>query len=149
MNLEKFVPIYQNATSKDLEAMEQHLLDAINSLVSQENNDPETTEDIIADLKLEIYYIQSLLHGTVTPVFPDDFKQKIHPVILGATQWVYIKDGEVQISIVGGGSGLYGDGVRTFEMYDFREHDVQGYLTEDEINEHLRNNPFLNIAMTK
>ena len=47
----------------------------------------------------------------------------------------------VQISIVGGGHGLYGDGVKTFEMYDFRESDVQGYLSVDEINMHLAKNP--------
>ena len=65
------------------------------------------------------------------------------------TSVAVIKDGEVLISIVGGGSGLYGDGVRTFEMFDFREDEPQSYLLEDEINEHLKNNPFLNIAMTK
>jgi hypothetical protein len=149
MSTEKFITVYQNATSKDLEAMEQHLLDGVHSLTSKESEDPESVEQTITELKLEIYYIQTLLYGTITIMFPYDFQKRIHPVIPGAAQWVYIKDGEVQISIVGGGLGLYGDGVRTFEMFDFREDEPQSYLLEDEINEHLKNNPFLNIAMTK
>jgi hypothetical protein len=51
-------------------------------------------------------------------------------------------DGKTIISVIGGGFGHYGDGVTTFEMYDFREEDPQGYLTVDEINEHLKQNPF-------
>lgn len=149
MNTQKFISLYKDKTSKELETIQQYLLDAVYSLISKEDDDPETAENIIKDLKLEIYYIQTLLYGTITIMFPHDFQKRIHPVIPGAAQWVYIKDGEVQISIVGGGSGLYGDGVRTFEMFDFREDEPQSYLLEDEINEHLKNNPFLNIAMTK
>jgi len=78
----------------------------------------------------------------MTLVFPDSFKRKSHPVIPGATQWTLAnKDGRVIISIVGGGMGLYGDGVRTFEMYDSREDDVQGHLLIEEINQHLAENP--------
>jgi hypothetical protein len=74
--------------------------------------------------------------------FPDSFERNAHGVILGATQWTLKgNDGNVIISVVGGGSGLYGDGVKTFEMYDFREDEPQGYLLEDEINEHLKANP--------
>jgi len=146
MNTEKFIPVYQNATSKELEAMEQHLLDAVNSLVSEEHDAPETAENVIEDLKLEIFYIQGLLYGTTIPVFPDDFQEKVHTVIPGAKQWVYPKEGEVLVSIIGGGQGIYGDGVRTFEMFDFREGDVQSHLLKDEINEHFKNNPFLNIG---
>ena len=75
------------------------------------------------------------------PVFPQDFLRKAHQVVSGATQWVYPTTGDAVISIAGGGYGLYGDGVRTFEMFDFRDDEPQGYLLEDEINEHLRNNP--------
>ena len=74
--------------------------------------------------------------------FPDSFTKQTHPVVPGATQWkLFNNDDEVIISIVGGGHGLYGDGVKTFEMYDFREGDVQGYLSTDEINKHLAENP--------
>ena len=76
-----------------------------------------------------------------TIVFPDDFSRMMHKVIPGATQWVYPKTGDVVISVVGGGFGIHGDGVRTFEMYDFREDEPQGYLLEEEINEHLEKNP--------
>jgi len=73
--------------------------------------------------------------------FPNDFTKQIHPVVPGATQWLLKKNNETIISIVGGGYGLYGDGVNTFEMYDFREDEPQGYLTTDEINIHLQENP--------
>jgi len=77
-----------------------------------------------------------------TPKFPEDFHMKIHPVVPGATQWTYAPEGkDTVISIVGGGYGLYGDGLRTFEMYDFREDGPQGHLLVEEINEHLQNNP--------
>lgn len=77
-----------------------------------------------------------------TPVFPQDFNVKAHPVVPGATHWTYPTSGDTVISVVGGGDfGLYGDGINTFEMYDFRESEPQGYLTSDEINEHLVNNP--------
>lgn len=76
-----------------------------------------------------------------TPKFPQDFRERSHPVVPGATQWTYPPDKDTVISIVGGGYGLYGDGVRTFEMYDFREDGPQGYLTSEEINEHLEAHP--------
>jgi hypothetical protein len=76
-----------------------------------------------------------------TPIFPDDFTYKSHRIVPGASQWTLKdNDDDVVISVVGG-SGLYGDGVNTFEMYDFREDEPQGYLSEDEINEHLKANP--------
>jgi len=144
MNTEKFITVYQNATSKDLEAMEQHLLDGVHSLTSKESEDPESVEQTITELKLEIYYIQTLLYGTTTIMFPRDFQKKIHPAIYNVTQWIYSKDDKVLVSIVGGGLGINGDGIRTFEMWDFRDDEPKGYLLEDEINEHLKNNPFLN-----
>lgn len=39
------------------------------------------------------------------------------------------------ISVVGGGQGLYGDGVNTFEVWASWQEDVQGYLTKDEVTE--------------
>jgi hypothetical protein len=80
--------------------------------------------------------------------FPDDFSKSVHSVVPGATQWIlkYPNTNKVAISIVGGGLGLYGDGVRTFEMYDFRESEPQGYLTVDEINQHLQDNPVKGIT---
>jgi len=73
--------------------------------------------------------------------FPEDFLHSSHQNVPGASRWVYPKTGDTVISIVGGGYGLYGDGVRTFEMYDFRDEEPQGYLTREEINAHLEANP--------
>jgi len=76
--------------------------------------------------------------------FPDDFNKKPHPVIPGAVQYLYEPNGDYgdMISIVGGGFGLYGDGVTTFEMWDTKnDYDVQGYLTAEEINHWLQNHP--------
>jgi hypothetical protein len=73
-------------------------------------------------------------------IFPYDFERTTHKMVPGATQWLW-KNDDITISIVGGGQGLYGDGVVSFEMYDFREDDVQGYLTVEEINNHLKRFP--------
>jgi hypothetical protein len=67
--------------------------------------------------------------------FPEDFKKVAHPVIKGATRWLY-----KEISVIGG-AGVYGDGINTFEMWDFRQDEPQPYLTKEEINLHLQNNP--------
>jgi|694.fasta_scaffold19185_16 hypothetical protein len=39
------------------------------------------------------------------------------------------------ISVVGGGTGLYGDGETTFEVWTSWQEDVQGYCTKDEVTE--------------
>jgi len=42
------------------------------------------------------------------------------------------------ISIVGGGFGIHGDGVTTFEMWDTKNmHDPAGHMTTEDINEWL------------
>jgi len=74
--------------------------------------------------------------------FPQDFKQELHHLIPRAKQWTLSnKEDKVVISIVGGGTGLYGNGVTTFEMYDFREEEPQSYLSKEDINNHLEINP--------
>lgn len=73
-------------------------------------------------------------------IFPYDFKSTTHTIIPGATQWLW-EESDIRISIVGGGRGIMGDGVVSFEMYDFREDDVQGYLNVDDINAHLKKFP--------
>lgn len=75
--------------------------------------------------------------------FPKDFTKKQHEVISNATQWKLEKNNKVIISIVGGGIGLYGDGINTFEMWDYREDEPRGYLTRDEINIYLKDNPII------
>ena len=76
--------------------------------------------------------------------FPEDFTRKSHRVIPGATQWLfeYNDENNEMISIVGGGFGLHGDGVRTFEMWDTKnDYDPRGYMTAEEINEWLQDHP--------
>jgi len=60
--------------------------------------------------------------------FPDDYLQTAHKVVPGAIQYMPIKDKfPVFISVVGGGIGLYGDGVESFEL--MIGNTVHGYLT--------------------
>lgn len=76
--------------------------------------------------------------------FPEDFTRKSHHVIPGATQWLfeYNDENNEMISIVGGGFGLHGDGVRTFEMWDTKnDYDPRGYMTAEEINQWLEDHP--------
>lgn len=75
--------------------------------------------------------------------FPDDFARNKHRVIPGAFQYLYeYNDTDDYISIVGGGFGLHGDGFTTFEMWDTKNmEDPQGYMTADEINQWLLDNP--------
>jgi hypothetical protein len=76
--------------------------------------------------------------------FPEDFEKGPHHMIAGATSWLLKNEqGKTLISIVGGGKDgyLYGDGINTFEMYDFSEDGPRDYLTEEEINEHLKDFP--------
>mgnify|MGYP003658114345 CR=1 FL=1 len=70
--------------------------------------------------------------------FPESFKSESHEVVPGATQWIYTKPNQSKISIVGGGYGLCGDGINTFEMWDFDEDEPRGYQTKEEINEYLK-----------
>ena len=72
--------------------------------------------------------------------FPEDFIRKAHRVIPGATHWTFQYPNEDEmISVVGGGFGLQGDGVTTFEMWDTRcMEDPIGYVTEEFINQWLK-----------
>ena len=75
--------------------------------------------------------------------FPQDFSKEDHPISISypnTLQFKYPKDGDTVISVIFG-YPFYSNGVDTYEMYDFREDEPQGYLTIDQINEHLKNNP--------
>jgi hypothetical protein len=72
--------------------------------------------------------------------FPESFIKRTHLVVPGASQWLATKPNGVSVSVVGGGIGLYGNGVTTFEMWDGDEDEPRGYLTIEQINEHLANN---------
>ena len=75
--------------------------------------------------------------------FPEDFTVENHQIVQNAKQWLLKKDNEIIISIVGGGYGLYGNGIDTFEMWDYREYQPKTYLTKDEINTHLQKYPII------
>lgn len=72
--------------------------------------------------------------------FPQDFKFRTHPIGVGA-QFCYPDFDNAEVSVVIGDM-FYSNGVDTYEMFDFREDDPQGWLTVDDINEHLLKNPF-------
>jgi hypothetical protein len=76
--------------------------------------------------------------------FPKDFASREHMCkrVMGAdgTHWTLRNEaGDDIVSIVGGvpESGLYGDGVTTFEMWDFAYGEPRGGMTIPQINEHL------------
>jgi hypothetical protein len=74
--------------------------------------------------------------------FPEDFTKIPHQIIPGANQWLFKTTDKWYISIVGGGIGIHGDGVTTFEMWDTKNmHDPQGYMTTDDINQWLNDHP--------
>jgi len=78
----------------------------------------------------------------------DDLRFKPHSVVIGGIQArMELKNG-YEISVVGGGRGLYGDGVKTFEIAVFdRQGDmitldngdqVLGYQTMDEVTDAIQ-----------
>lgn len=72
--------------------------------------------------------------------FPEDFKLTSHPVIPGAIQYKATKENGSIISVVGGGDDnfLHGDGVTTFEMWDFDTPEPVNYQTASDINDYLK-----------
>ena len=83
-------------------------------------------------------------------VFPDDFYKRRHAICdelsfaSGGENWQWLlhaPNGEALISVVGGVfPGLHGNGVDTFEMWDFSESSPRGYMTAEQINAHLQEN---------
>ena len=69
--------------------------------------------------------------------FPEDFIEKKHGLVPNSTQWLGTKSNGVTVSIIGGVVGQYGDGVKTFEMFDMDESEPRGWMTKEEINQHL------------
>jgi hypothetical protein len=63
---------------------------------------------------------------------------KSHPNGLGGVQATgHFPINGKWYSVVGGGVGLYGDGVNTFEVWGDDMEDPIGYLTKDEVNDWL------------
>lgn len=68
--------------------------------------------------------------------FPKDFKKRPHPYFKKGFQFELKQYGKTVISVISGNTE-YGNGIKTFEMFDFREEDVQRYLSKCQINKHL------------
>ncbi len=66
-----------------------------------------------------------------------DLKFYPHRNGLGGRQAILEFDNGHRISVVGGGYGLYGDGVTTFEIWRSCDGDVKGYLTAEEVTEEM------------
>jgi hypothetical protein len=56
---------------------------------------------------------------------------------LGGKQAIMNFDNGHRISVVGGGIGLYGDGITTFEIWRSCDGDVKGHLTKEEVTEEM------------
>lgn len=65
-----------------------------------------------------------------------DLKFKPHRVVPNGKQ-AYMEFGDKWISVVGGGSGLYGDGETTFEVFTSEIPDPLPYLSPKEVNKVL------------
>jgi hypothetical protein len=67
----------------------------------------------------------------------NDLKFKPHPNGLGGIQAILEFDNGHRISVVGGAIGLYGDGVKTFEIWRSCDGDIKGHLTPEEITKEM------------
>jgi hypothetical protein len=66
----------------------------------------------------------------------DDLEFKPHE-LKGAVHAVMTFPNGHRISVVGGGRGLYGDGVNTFEIWRSCDGDVKGHLTKDDVTDQM------------
>ena len=67
----------------------------------------------------------------------EDLQFKQHPTKLSAVQATMEFDNGHRISVVGGGVGLYGDGVHTFEIWRSCDDNVKEWLTPEEVTEQM------------
>jgi hypothetical protein len=67
----------------------------------------------------------------------NDLVFKTHPNGMGGVQATMKFPNGHSISVVGGSMGLYGDGVKTFEIWTSDNDDVVGWLTPDEVTQHM------------
>lgn len=67
----------------------------------------------------------------------EDLKFYPHRNGMGGKQAIMNFDNGHRISVVGGGMGLYGDGITTFEIWRSCDGDVKGHLTKEEVTEEM------------
>ena len=65
----------------------------------------------------------------------DDIKFVPHATVPGAVMGRLDLQNGIRLSVVGGGFGLYGDGVDTFEVLVSTHDDVIGHQTREDIDE--------------
>lgn len=99
-------------------------VDAFNSLVGDMGFSESEASDI-----LDVYIF-------------DDIQFQPHRVVSGGIQGSLgfpNPDGgdDLWISIVGGGDGLYGDGVNTFEVWGSGMDDPHGWASKEDVTQHL------------
>ncbi len=106
---------------------------------------PKKIKDYIKDMDtLEAFntlveimgYSEKEAADILNVVIFSDLKFKPHGVVPNAKQ-AYIKFGDKWISIVGGGSGLYGDGVTTFEVWTSEIEDPIGYVSSKDVTQEI------------
>lgn len=89
--------------------------------------------------------IEKIELETGKPVhFPEDFEEETnHPLDKDSKCW-YIRDygtDDPLIGIFGGGLCIKGDGVETYELYDYRTDESFEYVTQDDIDLYLIRKP--------
>lgn len=67
----------------------------------------------------------------------EDLVFKAHPNNRGGVQATMDFPNGHSISVVGGSQGLYGDGVKTFEIWTSDNNDVVGWLSPDDVTKHM------------
>ena len=67
----------------------------------------------------------------------EDLKFNPHSTITGAIHAKINFENGHRISVVGGGFGIHGDGVNTFEIWRSCDEDVQNYLTKEEVTQQM------------
>ena len=67
----------------------------------------------------------------------DDLVFNSHPNGMGGVQARMKFPNGHSISVVGGSQGLYGDGVNDFEIWTSDNNDVVGWLSPDEVTQHM------------
>jgi hypothetical protein len=73
--------------------------------------------------------------------FPQDYDTRDHKYYKGSTEYLLRNDdGKPVISVVGG-NGAHGDGVNTFELWDFREFKPINNLTIEQVNQYVKDHP--------
>lgn len=67
----------------------------------------------------------------------EDLEFKPHGMVSGAIHSIMTFENGHKISVVGGGFGIHGDGLDTFEIWRSCDDGVEGYLTKQEVTDRM------------